>query len=201
MKEILMTTENNEKIIALDIGGVCLELHHDLTFKYFGIKPDDLTPEFITTSGMYQCGQIDTEKFVQNVGKMLNNGMSDNEILHGWNLIIGDEIDGMPELLQELTDAGYRLVFFSNTCESHILDMYRRLPFTRFVSGAIYSYEVGTMKPDNAIYGAFERTHGKPCLYIDDLQENIDAGLNYGWNSIRFTGVDNLREEIEHILP
>lgn len=196
-----MTTENNEsKIIALDIGGVCLNLRHDAAFKHFGIMPDDLTPEFITTAGMYERGIVGTDKFVNAVSVMLNNAMTEEEIIYGWNLIIGDEIEGMPELLKELTDAGYRLVFFSNTNESHILDMYRRLPFTRFVSGAVYSYEAGLVKPDEAMYDAFEKSYGRPFLYIDDLEENIAAGLRKGWNSVRFTGVDDLRKEINELI-
>ncbi len=192
-----MKTENNGKIIALDIGGVCLKLQHDLAFKYFGISPDDLTPDFITTAGMYERGMIDTSKFVKALSGMLNNGMTETEIIHGWNLIIGNEINGMPELLQELTDAGFRLVFFSNTNESHVLEMYRRQPFTRFVSGTIYSHETGLVKPDDAMYDAFEKSYGKPCLYIDDLEENVATGLRKGWNSIHFTGVAALRKELQ----
>lgn len=195
-----MTTENHEKkIIALDIGGVCLNLHHDQTFEYFGITPDDLTPEFINAAAMYERGHIDTGKFVETISGMLNNGMTETEIIHGWNMIIGNEIDGMPELLQELTASGFRLVFFSNTNESHILEMYRKLPFTRFISGAVYSYETGQVKPEEAMYAAFEKSYGTPCLYIDDMEKNVSAGLRKGWNSILFTGVEDLRSKLQQM--
>lgn len=190
-----------EQVIALDIGGVCINLHHPEAFVYFGIDPrQTLPPEFLLTVDRFEKGQLSEAEWLRSFREFTANRFSDAEIIHGWNLIIGKAIDGMPELLRELTEKGFRLVFFSDTSSLHMAKLYHDADFTHLVTGAIFSYEVGARKPEDGMYEAFERNYGRPILYIDDKPENIDGGIRHGWNSHRFTGVAALRQALESAL-
>ena len=96
-------------------------------------------------------------------------------------------IPGMVEVLRELALHAYRLVFFSDTSECHIMKLYHDADFAHLVSGAVFSYEVGARKPAAAMYEAFEERYGKPCFYLDDKPENVEAGRRHGWESHLFT--------------
>ena len=75
--------------------------------------------------------------------------------------------------------------------------MYAKLSFAHLISGAITSFEVGKQKPHAAMYRAFEEKYGIPALYIDDRENNIQAGLNYGWNCHQFTTIELLKKKIQ----
>ncbi|MBN2641955.1 MAG: hypothetical protein JXR78_09890 [Victivallales bacterium] len=185
-----------ERFIALDIGNVCIQLRHADAFRYFGFPPDQALPdEFLYAAERMERGIITETEFLDVFRIVTGNRFSDEQMLHGWNIIIGDEMPGMPELLKEICDMGFRLIFFSDTSESHIMHMYRHAPFARLVSGAIFSYEAGAKKPEDAMYQAFEQQYGKPCLYVDDLPQNIAGGIRNGWDSVLFSGVEDFRKE------
>lgn len=187
----------NEKIIALDIGGVCLNIRHDLCCKYFGFKDlSEIPARFILAIEQFECGLIDEKEWLTEFRLATGGKFTDDEMLDGWNIIIGDDMAEMPELMQELVDAGYRLIFFSDTSSVHILEVYRKLSFANLVSGAVFSFNVKARKPGVEMYDAFEAQFGKPCFYVDDRPQNIQAGILQGWNSHQFITAAAMRQAL-----
>ncbi len=67
----------------------------------------------------------------------------------------------------------------------------------------IFSAEVGLANPDRRIYElAVERLNVPPAeaLFIDDVQENIEAAQAIGMVGIRFTDTEQTITEIEQYL-
>lgn len=185
------------KIIALDIGGVCLKLEPDKAMKYFGYeKLSDIPPELMPVVGRYERGLAAERELLDVLRNGSGRDFSDDELRYGWNLIIGDVVNGMEDLIREFAFDGFRFVFFSDTGPLHMMEVYRKLPFAHLVCGAILSYEVGAKKPEPEMYQAFESKYGKPFLYIDDRLENIEGGITAGWDSHLFSSVQALREQI-----
>ena len=97
-------------------------------------------------------------------------------------------IDGMAELVQSVRSRLGRVGLLSNTCDAH-WQWIRRQPWTVSTlefDSLILSYEVGAMKPNEAIYMAAEEGAGidpQNLLFIDDKQENIDAAKARGWQA------------------
>jgi len=182
--------------IALDIGGVCIQLRHREMFEYFG-WPDGPPPGVMEMSDRLEIGEIDAADWLREFHTYTDRRFSDEEIIHGWNIVIGPAMDGMPELLGELKKQGFKLVFFSDTSTIHVAQIYRDPVMASLIDAAVYSYEAGTKKPGRKMFETFEQRHGKPAFYIDDKVENIDGGLLYGWRSHRFTDVADLRRIIE----
>ena len=97
------------------------------------------------------------------------------------------EIPAMIELHAALRRKGLPTYIFSNTNDLAVTHVRNNFPFFSNFDGYILSFEVRSMKPDAPIYEALERMTGKSgseLLYIDDRQENIEAGAKRGWQTI-----------------
>lgn len=188
------------KIIALDIGRVCLDLHFEEALKSLGIMNSaDMPVEFSAATNMLEKGSITSTEWANVIRYLTENKFSEQKLRTAWSMIIGQTIEGMPELAQELVDAGCKLVLFSDTSEIHMQEVYRNLSFVNLVTGCIFSYEVGAKKPDKEMYKALEDEYGKPVFYVDDNPINIVGGQRRGWNSHLFSSPENMREALVNL--
>jgi FMN phosphatase YigB (HAD superfamily) len=190
------------KFIALDIGGVCIKLRHGQCLEYLGFS-DDLSQvpgELLAAIDRLERGTIPESEWLEVFQKNTGNRFSDEQLCYAWNLIIGEDMDGMPELIREITELGYSFIFFSDTSRLHIMDAYRKISFVHLISGHIYSYDVGAKKPEQGMYEAFEKTYGKPCFYLDDKPENIAGGERHGWTSHLFTSAEGFRKQFFEMI-
>lgn len=93
-------------------------------------------------------------------------------------------IPAMIELHADLRRRGFKAYIFSNTNDIAIEHISREFPFFKNFDGYIYSYKVGSMKPDAKIYEAMEKMCGRTgdeIVYLDDREENVAAGAARGW--------------------
>ena len=77
----------------------------------------------------------------------------------------------------------YRLGLLSNTNEWHFDHSIRTVDVFPLFDAVTLSYEVGAMKPAPVIYEDMLKKLGVPagdCVYFDDIQENVDAGIRAG---------------------
>jgi HAD superfamily hydrolase (TIGR01509 family) len=112
------------------------------------------------------------------------------------------EIPLMVEIQATLKRRGIPTYIFSNTNDLAIEHIRRNFPFFSNFDGYILSYEVGAMKPHPKIYEDLEKMAGKrgaEILYLDDRQENVDAGAARGWHVILQTGPEKSRAAMEKL--
>ena len=177
------------KIIALDIGNVCIKLRHDLALAPFGYKSiEDIPVEFLKTTDMMERGLLSEEDWLGVFRKCTGSTLEDDRLRGIWNLIIGEEIEGMADVVRKAVAKDCRVIFFSDTSDLHITEVYRSLSFAHLVSGAVFSFREGAKKPESRMYEVFEKKYGKPCYYTDDMPQNIEAALKRGWNAGLFNG-------------
>ena len=173
-----------------------MKIHAERCLSALGYSADTAVPlEFHAACDNLEKGKISTEDWLVIFRKVTGGRFTDPELAKAWNMILGDEIPGMYDFLDEITRQGWRVIFFSDTSDIHINHVYRHLPLSVFVSGGIFSFKTGFKKPESGIYEAFENTYGKPCFYTDDRADNIEAGLKRGWRSHRFVSAELLRKE------
>ncbi|HCE46398.1 MAG TPA: hypothetical protein DET40_22875 [Lentisphaeria bacterium] len=185
----------NDKYFALDIGNVCMRIHTDRCLAALGYPALSAVPqEFLDSCVLLETGKITTEEWLVVYRKVTEGRFSDAELINAWRMILGDEIQGIHQFLDEITKSGIKVIFFSDTSKLHLDFIYRHLPSAVFVSGGIFSFETGCLKPAPGMYEAFERTYGKPVFYTDDKKENIEAGLRHGWPSHRFVSTELMAE-------
>src|ERR1017187_8835403 len=97
------------------------------------------------------------------------------------------EMPGTVALHAELRRRGFKTFIFSNTNDLAIEHVRRNFPFFKNFDGYAFSYEVGAVKPERKIYAAMEAMTGRrgaDLIYLDDRQENIEAGRARGWRAI-----------------
>ena len=63
----------------------------------------------------------------------------------------------------------------------------------------ILSHEVGAVKPEEKIYRAVEEASGYPSeehIFVDDIEEYVNAAKSLGWGGIQFKDYSNLVDEL-----
>ncbi len=106
---------------------------------------------------------------------------------------------GMAELVEELLFRGMTLGILSDTDPLHFPFCCGTFPYVGRIPNRVASYEVGATKPSRAMFEAAVRAVGVPaerCLFVDDLQGNVDGAIAFGMQAVRFTGAEDLRERL-----
>ena len=108
----------------------------------------------------------------------------------------------MTALHTVVSQRGVPTYIFSNTNDIAVEHIRRNFPFFAGFDGYIFSYEVGAMKPAAKIYEALETMSGRQgaeILYLDDRQENVDAGAARGWQVVLQTDPELSRAAIASV--
>ena len=116
-----------------------------------------------------------------------------------WHIYNMPPMKGMEKLVKELKEKGYGLYICSNA-SVRLLECYKEvIPAIECFDGVLFSSEVKCMKPQKEMYQHFYERFGlnpQECLFMDDLEENIQGARETGMDGICFADgdVDHLRE-------
>jgi len=111
--------------------------------------------------------------------------MTENQAMLAWQL--------------RLKQRGLRTAIVSNLGDTVHRAMEREFGWLSQFDVLVWSYQLGVIKPDPAIYRyALEKLGTLPAetLFIDDKQPNVDAAIAMGMKAVAFTTVENLRASI-----
>ncbi len=187
----------NKQTIALDIGNVCIRLTPERCAEALQYPRSVGIPEKLLGSiDKMERSQISEKEWMKDFHHITKNKFTDNELREAYNQVLGEEIDGIKEFLQDKAANGYRIIFFSDTSEIHLNSVFRNLSFANIITGGVYSFDMGAKKPEPEMYETFEKLYGKPDLYLDDNPENIETGKKRGWNSYVFNNINDLLKDI-----
>lgn len=184
------------KVLALDIGGVCLNIRPERCFGLLGYRAIEEVPaELLQAIDRFERGRLSENEFLALFRRVTGSNLSDEFIRGAWNAILHSPMEGMAERIRAWQRAGYRVVFFSDTSPMHMRDFRTRFAeIAGLVTDGIYSFIVGAKKPEPAMFIAFEADYGKPALYIDDREVCLEGGKAAGWRVHRFESVAGLPE-------
>ncbi len=147
---------------------------------------------------LFDLGQIDPEPLAQRIA--VRTGLAQADLLrlmHGIPPHL-QPIQGTVDLIHDLKAQGHRLYFLSNMpagYADHLLRVNRF--FSQFEEG-IFSAHVQQIKPLPDIFATAQARwplRGQP-VFIDDVQHNIDAAQQHGWQGIRFETPEQLRADL-----
>lgn len=176
------------KLVALDIGGVCVELHFARALARLGLSSFAmLGTRFHELNRALETGACGEAEFWRGMEELFGGRFSQSELAEIWSSIIGDAFPGMGEAIRS-RHGRYRFVFFSNTSVCHMRTVFERIgSFSDCIEGGVYSYEAGCIKPEPEIYELFEEKYGVPDFYFDDNRDNVAGAKKRGWNAFVFT--------------
>ncbi len=194
------------KTIFFDIGGVLLNIHPERTIKHLSTTTKLLEYEIINAfpepaHHKYERGEISDSEFYTAIKNSLpDNNLNEEQFWIAWGLLVGKETE-VVNIMNNLAK-DYPIWLLSNTNPYHIIKEERLKLFDK-IRGGIYSYDVGSRKPEEEIYyKALEiaEVNAEDSLFIDDLIENVEMAMSLKMNAIHFKSFNNLNEQIEQFL-
>lgn len=111
-------------------------------------------------------------------------------------------IEDTPPLMRELHAAGYRLFAITDNVHEIVAFLKERYDFWSMFEHAAVSAEIGTLKPDPAIYrhllDAGDLEPGE-CLFFDDIPANVAGAEAVGMVSRVFTDAQAARSDLAEL--
>ncbi|MBE5861152.1 MAG: HAD family phosphatase [Butyrivibrio sp.] len=200
-------TDNKISTVIFDIGGVLVDFCWDDFLRNKGFDEamvQRIGDASVRTSDWdeFDRGVLDTKGIID--GFVKNDPEIEDEIRKGF-----DDLSGLLKKrertipwIKALKKAGYRVLVLSNFSKQALDANPFMNEFLDEVDGGILSYRDKVIKPDPAIYKLImERNDLKPeeCVFIDDMQRNIDAAKNVGMNGIVFSDYDQVDRELAEL--
>jgi putative hydrolase of the HAD superfamily len=193
--------------IIFDIGRVIIPVDLGRSFAALG-KHDGLSAEQVWKALQtdarwddWQEGRMTSPDWHQHLCQKFHLSLGFREFCESWNRVL-DPATLLPDELFERLAANCQLALLSNTDPIHVAHIETSYDFVRHFPVRIYSCRVGASKPGPIIYHhALRELAALPdeTLYIDDLQENIDAAVGLGMIGFHFTSPSELLSEFSRL--
>lgn len=192
--------------ITFDLGNVLIKVDH-LRFCRRLAALTALTPRQVyarvfesSLEPGYDTGRITTREFHQRVRDHFGVALPYSRFCDLWCDMF-DPMEDMPQLVQRLA-ASFPLFLMSNTNSLHFAYVRERFaallqPFRAFV----LSYQVGSRKPEPAIYQSLIQQAGRPpeeILFLDDKAAFVEAARGHGLTAWQFRSPQELRRQLAH---
>jgi epoxide hydrolase-like predicted phosphatase len=181
------------RIAVFDLGGVVVRICRtwEEGCRAAGIAPRALrapaeaAPEIDALVRAHQRGEHAAGHHYERLAAIVGGHSADEvgRIHASW--ILGD-YPGMAAAIDRIHAAGADTACLSNTNAAHWEQLAGSEAFRR-IRRPFASHLMGLVKPDAAIYRAFERAAGAvpgDIVFFDDLAENVDAARACGWDAV-----------------
>ena len=200
-----MTTPRIEAII-FDLGRVLVAIDNTLLVEqlFKGLDADNLQElgrKTMTDPAMveFNTGRIGPKEFHRRMCDAYQLGVDFDEFKQLWCRIFYP-MDGMKDLIRQLRP-NITLGMLSDTDPLHWNHIITTWPWLKMFETPTLSYQTGVMKPDPAIYlKAAENVNTSPenCLYIDDLQDNVEGARAVGMTALQFENISQIKNAFEN---
>ena len=199
---------NASKIVVFDLGKVLVDFDYTIAARKIVARSHLTLPEIKTLIEQsrfivdYETGRVTRREFYDRVREATGFGGTLAEFGEFFADIF-TEMPAMTALHAELRRRGVPTYIFSNTNDLAVEHVRRNFPFFANFDGYIFSYEVGSMKPDSKIYEALEklsRRTGDDIVYLDDRAENVAGGAGRGWRAILHETPEKTRTAVEKLF-
>ena len=195
---------NKIDTIIFDFGGVLVDWNpHYLYDSYFGD----------TREAGYFLANICTPAWNAQMdgGKPFAEGIAEKITEHpeyekeirmywtDWKQMMGNQIDGMQELLQDLKTEGYHIYGLSNWSAETFYQIRPKYPIFDLLEGFVLSGDEKCLKPEPQIYTILlDRYHIEPdtALFFDDNLANVEGAKAVGIHGIQFVSAEQIRKEL-----
>lgn len=183
-----------------------------IVFDCFGVLTTDLWREFCASlpegpaleeahrlNHDYDAGKISRETFLQELHKAT--GHEPREV----ELLLDNEINKNMRLLEYIAELkkDYKIGLLSNVATNWIRDQFLNSREQSFFDAMVFSFEMGTTKPDPDIFMAMcEKLGVKPeeVVLVDDIDRYCAAARALGMHAVVYESFNQLHRELENIL-
>jgi len=183
------------KNIIFDFGGVICNIDVKVTEKRFaelGLQPGEKETGYSGSSHLFEyleAGRISISEFHDGLRKFFTHTVTDEQLDEAWNALLLD-IPAPRIRLLEVVRKNYRIFMLTNTNEIHYLkyaetfrNQYGYKDFDALFDKAYFSYRIGLIKPDAAIFSHVihdSLLEPSETLFIDDTLEHVKSANSLG---------------------
>jgi 2-haloacid dehalogenase len=193
------------KAAVFDLGGVLIDW--DPRYLYRKLLADEAAvEEFLATvcTPEWNAEQDRGRPFAEGVAELVErhpvHAAAITAYHERWTEMLGGDIAGTVELLDELRDTGVPLYALTNWSAETFGIARERYQFLEWFDGVLVSGEERMIKPDPAIFRLLLDRFGLDpgaAFYVDDSPANVAAAGGLGFDAVRFTGPEQLRRDLE----
>lgn len=192
-----------------DIGNVILNIDTNRAFEYWskasGTEINTLRDRFTMDDAYndFEVGKIGVNEYLDSLRQQLEIDIDNIELLNGWNAILRDEILGIHDLLESLSQIA-PVCLFSNTNAAHQELWSVKLAHILEVCAFTFaSWEIGRRKPEvSSFLHVAKEMQVEPdnILFFDDSIENITGARTAGMQTVHVTSVDDVLRAVSPFL-
>ncbi|HTI51484.1 MAG TPA: HAD-IA family hydrolase [Planctomycetaceae bacterium] len=183
-----------------DLGNVLLHFSHERMCRQIaelcGLTPVEIRRLFFE-SGIQQDverGKLTEQELHSLLERTAGRSLDFDALVEAASDIFAPNTDIFP-VIDSLRSQGRRLVILSNTSVSHFRYVRQKFEQLARFDDYVLSYEVGEMKPADAIFQAAIAAAGcapDRCFYTDDIADYVVAARRHGLRAEIFTSVPTL---------
>jgi putative hydrolase of the HAD superfamily len=166
----------------------------------FGISAEELTAAMKALTERdgqnplfpLERGEVSEAEFLTHLGGMLEEQLGRETHVHRFRVALFEGLDPNPpmiELMRELRASGLRMAMLTNNVREWEPLWRSMLPVDEIFEEVVDSGFVGHRKPEPRIYEITVERIGVPferCLFVDDLEPNIEAAEALGMRAVHF---------------
>lgn len=149
----------------------------------------------------YERGEASLEDVFEKFCRLTGFRASLAEFVRIWNGIFtaNEPMIDFGRYLAESLD----VYILTNAGSLHVPYLFDRFPSLRFYRAYAASCDLGVLKPDARFYRKALKAFGvdaRTCLFIDDLQENVNGAEAIGIRSVRYAGPERTMNDVLRML-
>lgn len=195
------------KNIVFDIGNVLTYYTWNKHIHSFGF-PEEICEKVAAATvksrewAEFDRGVMSTEEVVETLVK--NDPEVETEIRRFTSDMSGlvEKADYAIPWIKELKEKGYKVYYLSNFSDKARKECADALDFLSYTDGGILSYQDKMVKPEPEIYKCLLERYqlkAEECVFLDDLEENIEAAKAQGMQGIVFTSKEEAEAGLEKL--
>ncbi len=183
------------KAIIFDYGNVVARFDNRLLLQnilpFSGKSREELEAQVYHSTDLhiqYETGLITSDEFFAQIKEIADLDISKQDFIAQFCDIF-TPIHSTHGLIKSLKST-YKLGLLSNTNEWHFDHAIKKSPVYPAFDAVSLSFQVKAMKPDPKIYLDMAAKLSLPpnqCVYIDDIQKNVDGANTLGFHALLYT--------------
>jgi len=193
----------NIKTVIFDLGGVYFtdgtKRAIDIISQRWNLDQSKVADVFKGKIGTaYRESQISHDEFWRQAKDTLGIEAPMEELAEIWlNGYV--PIEGTVEIIKELKEKGYEILYLSDNVQERIDYIEEKYHFLQYFKSGVFSHIAGVRKPNPKIYQLALEESSNPaenCVYIDDKPNLLEEADKLGMATIAFVNAVETRKKL-----
>jgi FMN phosphatase YigB (HAD superfamily) len=190
--------------LIFDLGNTLISFDHHLATRRLSSVchiPEEAIYNYLFKSDFivkFETGEIGPVEVVSKFNQAFDRDLTVSAFEDSFSPIFSPRVE-MERLIETLKES-YELSILSNTNVLHWRYLEGNYPFLQRFDNRFYSFKLRASKPHPEIFRmVLSQTHSEPeeCLFIDDIEINVEGARNSGMNAIHFQGEALLKKTFQ----